>query len=72
MNDAGRGGHGVHRIEICVDRLGEVPTGELSWLAERFHVVTVRMYEELCARRAAAGGAGKVEALWGEWDGGAR
>lgn len=49
----GGGQSGNHRIEISVDRLRRIPTDELTFLAERFHLLTVRMYEELCARRTA-------------------
>lgn len=41
-----------HR-EISPDRLTEIPTDELSYLAEQFHVLTKQMYEELCIRRTA-------------------
>lgn len=69
MNDAVRDGHSTHHTEISVDRLKEIPTDELTKLAEQFHVLTVRMYEELCARRAAARGTSEVEAISGERDG---
>ena len=69
MNDAVRDGRSTHRTEISVDRLKEIPTDELTQLAEQFHVLTVRMYEELCARRAAARGTAEVEVTPREQDG---
>jgi hypothetical protein len=42
----------THR-EISPDRLTEIPTDELRYLAEQFHVLTKQMYEELCIRRTA-------------------
>ena len=70
-NDAARDRHSTHRTEISVDRLKEIPTNELTQLAEQFHVLTVRMYEELCTRRAAERGTAEVEARLREQDGSA-
>lgn len=53
----------VHRREIRADRLGEVPTGELTRLAEQFHQLTIGMYDELCLRRTAELGFGQIEAM---------
>ena len=70
--DAVRDGqHSTHRTEISVDRLKEIPTDQLTHLAEQFHVLTVRMYEELCTRRAAEHGTAEVEAMLREQDGSA-
>jgi hypothetical protein len=56
--------HGdVFLREIRAYRLGEVPTGELTRLAEQFHQLTIGMYEELCLRRTAELGIGQVEAM---------
>jgi hypothetical protein len=41
-----------HR-EISPDRLTEIPTDELDYLAGQFHVLTKQMYEELRIRRTA-------------------
>lgn len=41
-----------HR-EISPDRLTEIPTDELDYLAGQFHILTKHMYEELCIRRTA-------------------
>ena len=70
-NDAVRDGHGTHRTEISVDRLKEIPTDELTQLAEQSHVLTVRMYEELCTRQAVERGTAEVEAMLREQDGSA-
>jgi hypothetical protein len=70
-DDAVRDGHSTHRTEISVDRLKEFPTDQLTQLAEQFHVLTVRMYEELCTRRAAERGTAEVEAMLREQDGSA-
>jgi hypothetical protein len=67
-NDAARDGHSTHRTEISVDRLKEIPTDELTQLAEQFHVLTVRMYEELCTRRVAERGSAEVGAIRREQD----
>ena len=69
--DAVRDGHGIQRTGIGVGRLEEIPTDELTRLAERCHVLTVRMYEELCARRAAGRGSAQVGAIRREQDGSA-
>ena len=70
--DAVRDGqHSTHRTEISVDRLKEIPTDQLTQLAEQFHVLTVHMYEELCTRRAAERGTAEVEAMLREQDGSA-
>lgn len=39
--------------EISTDRLGQIATDELTYLADQFHVLTVSMYTELCTRRTA-------------------
>jgi hypothetical protein len=71
-NDALRDGkRSAHRTEISVDRLREIPTDELTHLAEQFHVLTVHMYEELCTRRAAERGTAAVEAMLRDQDGSA-
>jgi hypothetical protein len=67
-NDAVRDGRGTRGTEISVDRLQEISTDELARLAERFHVLTVRMYEELCTRRAAERGSAEVGAMLREQD----
>jgi hypothetical protein len=54
-----------------VHRLREIPTDELTHLAEQFHVLTVHMYEELCTRRAAERGTAAVEAMLRDQDGSA-
>lgn len=61
----------AHRTEISVDRLNEISTDELAHLAERFHVLTVHMYEELCTRRVAERGTAEVEAMLRKQDGSA-
>lgn len=55
---------------ISADRLWEVPTDELTYLAEQFHTLTVHMYEELCLRRTSEQGIARVEAMLHEQDGG--
>src|SRR5690606_37250709 len=61
---------GNPHVEISADRLGEIPTGELTWLAERFHELTVQMYDELCMRRRAEHGVAEIEAMLAKRDGG--
>ncbi len=71
-SDAMRDGqHSAHRTEIRADRLKDIPTEELTHLAEQFHILTVHMYEELCTRRAAERGTADVEAMLDEQDGSA-
>ena len=48
---------------ISADRLTDIPTDELEYLAESFHELTVRMYDELCTRRTAEHGTAQVEAM---------
>jgi hypothetical protein len=67
--DGVRDGRSARRVEISVDRLEEIPTEELAQLAERCHVLTVRMYEELCTRRVAERGGAEVGAIRREQDG---
>lgn len=49
--------------EVRADRLGDIPTDELTYLADQFHVLTVRMYTELCTRPTAELGATQLEAM---------
>jgi hypothetical protein len=65
------GRSGDHRIDISVDRLERIPTDELTFLAEQFHVLTVHMYEELCTRRTAERGTAGVTAMPHEQNGSA-
>lgn len=48
---------------ISADRLIDIPTDELEYLVERFHELTVRMYDELCTRNTAEQGTAQVEAM---------
>ena len=70
-SDGRDGPRRAHRTEISVDRLDEISTDELAHLAERFHALTVHMYEELCTRRVAERGTAEVEAMLREQDGSA-
>jgi phage-related minor tail protein len=55
-------------IEFSPDGLSDLPTRQLAWLAEQFHVLTVRMYEELCTRQRAQRAAAELEALLASQD----
>jgi hypothetical protein len=49
--------------EISPDRLTEIPTDELDYLAGQFHVLAKQMYEELCISRTAERTTLQVERL---------
>jgi hypothetical protein len=55
-------------IEISADRLDEFSTGELAWLADQFHELTVQMYDELCLRRRADHCFAEIKAMLEEQD----
>lgn len=52
-----------------MDRLTDIPTDELTQLAEFLHVLTVRLYEELCTRRTAERGTAEIARVLNDWDG---
>lgn len=54
---------------ISMDRLTDISTDELTRLAEYFHVLTVRLYEELCTRRTAERGTTEIERVLNDHDG---
>jgi hypothetical protein len=71
QSNAVRDVHSTHRTEISVDRLEEIPTEELTQLAEQFHVLTVRMYEELCTRQRLSAAPPRSRQMLREQDGSA-
>ena len=50
-------------IEFSADELSDLPTQQLTVLAEQFHVLTVLMYEELCTRQRAQRATTELEAM---------
>ena len=50
-------------IEFSADELSNLPTQQLTVLAEEFHVLTVLMYEELCTRQRAQRATAELEAM---------
>jgi hypothetical protein len=58
-----------HTPVISADRLADIPTDELTYLADRFHVLTVCMYQELCTRRTAEIGTAQIEKMLRDQDG---
>jgi hypothetical protein len=55
-------------IEFSADELSDLPTQQLTVLAEQFHVLTVLMYEELCTRQRAQRVTTELEAMLASHD----
>jgi phage-related minor tail protein len=55
-------------IEFSADELSDLPTQQLTLLAEQFHVLTVLMYEELCTRQRAQRATAELEAMLASHD----
>ena len=55
-------------IEFSADQLSDLPTQQLTVLAEQFHVLTVLMYEELCTRQRAQRVTTELEAMLASHD----
>lgn len=55
-------------IEFSADELSDLPTQQLSVLAEEFHVLTVLIYEELCTRQRAQRVTTELEAMLASHD----
>jgi hypothetical protein len=55
-------------IEFSANELSDLPTQQLTVLAEQFHVLTVLMYEELCTRQRAQRATTELEAMLASHD----